>query len=283
LTARGADAQNLRSVTPRQTHHPREVRVAIIRFERSAATVSWIDPTTKLPEVDEVKPNGSATTRTFLTGDAGFRFCNFIDAWIAYDTVAKRVTGFDFSPASRLYRAPSFLGIPSHVFQPKRNKTLAADGVTFGQIVGARTESPEVIGKATGGTVGETLGRVIAGPLGGEIGKRAGGQVGEKAAREISGFPPIWAQLRMKILNDGRFQAELLQYSLFPSLTFYKVQLDATSKQTPNYQRVSVTAKDGFYDAVPSLDKWKKEGWGPIKESGNATGPTAGNPWELQK
>lgn len=244
--------------------------MAIVRHERSAATVSWIDPATKLPEVDKVKPTDPAKTRSFLTGDQGFRFCNFIEAWLSYDTVTRRVTGFDFTPASTLYRAPSFLDIPSHVFEKKTTKTLGADGVSFTQIVGARTESPEVIGGKVGG--------VLSGPILGPVGR----YVGEKVARAVSGFPPIWSELRMKIFNDGRFQAELLRYSLFPSLTFYKVRLDAAGKHTTNYERFNVTSTDAFYDAVPSLDKWKEQGWGPISGA-NSTGPTAGNPWEFKK
>ena len=243
--------------------------MAIIKYERSAATVSWIDPATGLPEVDEVKPTGMTATRMFLTGDAGFRFCNFIDVWANYDTVAKRITGQGFTPASKLYKAPSFAKIPSHVFPQKQDVKLGSEPITFTQIVGARTESPEVIGGTVGGLVG--------GPILGPVGR----YVGEKVAHAVSAFPPIWSQLRLKIFNDGRFQVELLQYSLFPSLTFYKARLDAGGKQTINYDRANVTLKDGFYDAVPNLEKWKTDGWGPIRSSSG--GPTGGNPWELKK
>lgn len=244
--------------------------MASIRYERSAATVSWIDPATKLPEVDKVKPTDPIKTRSFLTGDQGFRFCNFIEAFVSYDTVARRITASDFTLASKLYRAPSYLDIPSHVFEKKTTKVSGADGVTFTQIVGARTESPEVIG----GTVGGLMGGPILGPI--------TRKVGEKVAHAVTGFPPIWSELRMKIFNDGRVQVDLLRYSLFPSLTFYKLRLDAAGKPTTNYDRFNVTLTDVFYDAVPNLDKWKEKGWGPIKGT-TATGPTEGNPWEFKK
>jgi hypothetical protein len=239
--------------------------MAIIRYERSAATVSWIDPATELPEVDQNKPNGPTTTRQFLTGNAGFRFCNFIEAWISYDTAVRAITGYGFNEAtSKIYRAPSFAKIPSHVFPRKPDVGVAGDAVTFTQIIGARTQSPEVIGGIVGGVVGGV----------------AGGYVGEKVAHKVSGFPPIWSQLRLKIFNDGRFEVQLLQHSLFPSLTLYKVRLDGAS-QSNNYDRVSIVGAS-YYDAVPSLENWKKEGWGPVR-GGLISGPTAGNPWGVDK
>lgn len=247
--------------------------MAIIKYERSAAAVSWIDPATGLPEVDNVKPNGLTTTRAFLTGNAGFRFCNFVEVWANYDTVAKSITSHGFTSASQLYKAPSFLKIPSHVYPPKRDVKVGSEPITFTQIVGARTESPEVIGKMVGGTVGD-----IIIPGGGVVGR----YIGEKSARAITGFPPIWSQLRLKIFNDGRFEVELLQHSLFPSLTFYKVLLDTGGKQTNDYDRANVTSGAIFYDAIPNLEKWKTDGWGLVR-GGSGTGPTSGNPWYVQK
>ena len=246
--------------------------MAIIKYERSAATVSWIDPATELPEVDNNKPNGPTATRQFLTGSAGFRFCNFIEAWTNYDTTLKAVTGYGFSLASKIYRAPSFAKIPSHVFTPKQEMSLAGGAATFTQIIGARTQSPEVIGAVAGGAVGGGA----FGPVGGIV----GGYVGEKVAHKVSGFPPIWSQLRLKIFNDGRFEVHLLQHSLFPSLTLYKARLQGAN-QSNDYDRVSIVGAS-YYNAVPSLEKWKNEGWGPVR-GGPISGPTAGNPWSLNK
>jgi len=124
--------------------------MAIIKYERSAATVSWIDPATELPEVDNNRPSDPATTRQFLTGSAGFRFCNFIEAWTNYDSALQAVTSYGFSSASKIYRAPSFAKIPSQVFTPKQAMSLAGGAATFTQIIGARTQSPEVIGGIVG-------------------------------------------------------------------------------------------------------------------------------------
>lgn len=246
--------------------------MAIIKYERSAATVSWIDPATELPEVDNIKPNGPTTTRQFLTGSAGFRFCNFIEAWVSYDTAVRAVTGYGFNEAtSKIYRAPSFAKIPSHVFPRRPDVSVARDAVTFTQIIGARTQSPEVIGGAVGAGVGAGFG-----PVGGVV----GGYVGEKVAHKVTGFPPIWSQLRLKIFNDGRFEVHLLQHSLFPSLTLYKVRLDGAN-QSNNYDRVDIVGAS-YYNAVPSLEKWKKEGWGPVR-GGPISGPTAGSPWGVDK
>ncbi len=239
--------------------------MAFVKYERSAATVSWIDPSTGLPEVDTVKPNNPTTTRSFLTGNAGFRFCNFIDVWANYDTVARTIVGHGFSAASKLYKAPSFAKIASHVFPAKQDVKVGAEPITFTQIVGARTVSPEVIG----GIVGTVAGGIV------------GGWVGEKVAHAVSGFPPIWSELRLKIFNDGRFEVELRQHSYFPSLTFYKVRLDAAGKQTNDYDRANVTSGSSFYDAVPNLKHWEKNGWGSV--SGGGVGPTNGNPWGMQK
>lgn len=237
----------------------------IIKYERSAATVSWIDPATGLPEVDTVKPTNPTTTRAFLTGNAGFRFCNFIDVWANYDTVARTITGHGFTAASKIYRAPSFARIPSHVFPAKQNVRVGVEPITFTQIIGARTESPEIIGGTVGGVVGGLPGRWI----------------GEKVARAVSGFPPIWSELQLKIFNDGRFEVELRQHSYFPSLTFYKVRLNAAGGQTNDYDRANVTSGTSFYDAIPNLEHWKSNGWGPVK--GGGAGPTDGNPWGMQK
>jgi len=238
--------------------------MAIIKYERSAATVSWIDPATELPEVDNNRPSDPATTRQFLTGSAGFRFCNFIEAWTNYDSALQAVTSYGFSSASKIYRAPSFAKIPSQVFTPKQAMSLAGGAATFTQIIGARTQSPEVIGGIVGGVVGGVV----------------GGYVGEKVAHSVSGFAPIWSQLRLKIFDDGRFEVHLLQHSLFPSLTLYKVRLQGAN-QSNDYDRVSIVGAS-YYNAVPSLEKWKKEGWGPVR-GGPISGPTAGNPWGVDQ
>lgn len=248
--------------------------MSILRYTRSAATVSWIDPATGLPEVDNIRPIDPTTTRAFLTGDSGYRFCNFIDIWADYDTVGRSIIGHGFTAASKLYRAPSFAHIPSHVFPVRQNIEVGREPITFTQIVGARTESPEVIGGAVGGVVGGAAG----GPIGGEVGHR----IGRRAARAIKGFPPIWSELRLQLFNDGRTEIDLLRHSYFPSLTFYKVRLGASGTQTSDYDRANVTSGAQFYDAIQNLEHWKRNGWDPLC-GGGAPGPTDGNPWGFAK
>ena len=255
--------------------------MAIIKYERSGALVSWIDPATGLPEVDHTPPTSNTTTRAFLTGKAGFRFCNFIDIWANFDTTNRTIVGHGFTSASGIYRAPSFAKIPSHVFPAARDVKVGSEPITFTQAIGCRTESPEVIGTGVGGVGGTLVGGVF-GPMGSLAGYGAGRHVGGKVAREVTGFPPIWSQLRLKLFNDGRFEVELLQHSFFPSLTFYKVRLDGAGNQTNDYDKVNVTSGAGFYNAVPNLERWKANGWGAIR-GGSGVGPTEGNPYNMHK
>jgi hypothetical protein len=238
--------------------------MAIIRHQRSAATASWIDPATGLPEVDTVRPNNATTTRAFLTGDAGYRFCNFMEVWADYDSIQRRIVRHGFAPASKMYRGPSFAGIESHAFAVSQG-AVGQDPVTFTQIVGARTESPEVIGGLVGG--------IAAGPI--------GRWVGEQAARAITGFPPIWSEIEIKIFGNGSFELKLLRYSYFPSLTLYKVRTGPAGNQSNDYDRVDVTPGTPYYDAIPKLDHWKENGWGALR--GTSPGPTDGNPWSFDK
>jgi hypothetical protein len=257
------------------------MHMAIVKYERSIASVSWIDPVTGLPEVDRNTPNGPLAFRSFLTGDRGFRFCNFLEAYATYDTTARRVVGHGFTTASRLYRAPSFAHLPSQIFTPMRDINVDGESIVFTQIVGARTESPEIIGREAGTIVGGTLGPVVGGIPGLIVGPLVGRYVGKRVAHSYLGFPPIWSQLRLRVFPDGRFTSELMQHSHFPSLTFYEIHVDASGNQTANYWRVDMKPGVAFYNAVPNLDRWKAEGWGPIR--GGGPGPTSGNPWNLQK
>jgi hypothetical protein len=263
--------------------------MAVTTYQRSAATVSWIDPATGLPEVDHNKPNDPVKSRAFLTTDVGFRFCNFIEVWVNYDTVRRTITGHGFSSASGIYKAPSYAKIPSQVYSIQRNVKVGTEPITFTQTLGAKTQSPEVLG-AGGGLVGGAIAGGIAGSFvggvgaipGAIVGGLLGASVGTTGAHAVTGFPPIWSELTVKIFNDGRFQAELGRHSYFPSLTFYKVRLDSSGSQTSDYDRVSIAPGAEYYDAVPNLKHWEENGWGSIR-GGTTSGPTDGNPWKLNK
>ncbi|HEY6528215.1 MAG TPA: hypothetical protein VIZ65_05935 [Cellvibrionaceae bacterium] len=230
--------------------------MALIQYSRSAATVSWIDAATGLPEVDKVAP-GQTVERSFLTGNTGFRFVNFMEVWASYDTKKNTIVSHGFTPASKTYTSPSFADIPSFIFEPIRNVKVGREPITFTQIIGARTESPEKIGG-------------IFGPL------------GNIAASAITAFPPIWSELEIKIYNDGRTEASVLRHSIFPSLTFYKRSLNASgaANEIGPYVKTSFSGA-AYYNAVPNLARWKEQGWGSIK--GGLSGPIGGNPWNMEK
>lgn len=231
--------------------------MATIKYTRSAATVSWIDAATGLPEVDPVAP-GQTVQRSFLTGATGFRFVNFMEVWADYDTNRNTIIGHGFTPASGIYRGPSFAGVPSQVFQPIQQVQVGREPITFKQIIGARTQSPERVGGMLGGPLGNILGSAV------------------------SAFPPIWSEISIKIFNDGRNEDAVLRHSIFPSLTFYTRAINASGapSQTGSYTRTSFSGT-GYYNAVPHLDRWKTTGWGAVRAG--TSGPTGGNPWNMER
>lgn len=231
--------------------------MTMIMYTRSAATVSWIDAATGLPEVDEVPP-GHLVQRSFLTGRSGFRFVNLTEVWARYDDVRNSIVAHGFTPASGIYRSPSFGGIESEVFTPIRAFQVGREPITFIQVIGARTQSPERIGS------------ILCGPL------------GHVAASAASAFPPIWSEVSIKIYNDGRTEASVLRHSLFPSMTFYTRPLHAC--QAPDERGPYICtpfAGNTCYNAVPNLARWRESGWGGVR--GGTSGPTTGNPWNLSQ
>jgi hypothetical protein len=218
-------------------------------FASSCATLSWIDPRTGLPETDVGDP-GTGTTRADIISqrDRYYRFSNFLDAWVRVDD-GGNIVGHGFSAASGMYRSPSFLHIPSQVIGVVRDVKLILYGVIFRQLVGCRTQSPEVIGSGVGGVVGGAFGGIV----GGYVGEKAGGYV----AGKVKGFPPIWTELELTMRADGTASSRLIRHSLFPSNCYYTQQ----AAPTTSYGRVSL------YDGMPNYQNWLDHGWG------------GGNPW----
>jgi hypothetical protein len=285
---------------------------------RSVATMSWIDPRTGLPEVDKRGDPGEQVPRDTILGQLAYRFANFLEAFLRVDKDGK-VLKYGFTEASGMYRNLSFLKIPSEPFDIIRNKPISAgSSVCFSQLVGCRTQSPEIIAESVGS---------IGGPI--------GAQIGREIVEEIMVFPPIWTELEMTIYADGWFEGRLRRHSIFPSLNFYRrretilvggqggMELVYDPRFTevipkPGDVRIAGTKMSlaGFpegqwehevrprgmafsfansefsnadekmydlvseYDAVPNLDTWKKRGWGGL-EAG-ASGPTGGNPWSIK-
>jgi len=253
-------------------------------YTASAAAISWIDSRTGLPEVD-VAPPGPTVLRSFITGNSGYRFANFLDVTVNFDDVRRTIVGQSVTAQNGIYRAPSFAHLPSWNFPVTTNVATGSEPLRFTQNTGARTISPEMIGGAVGAGLGIAGGAWAGGAIGSAggpigtvggavIGAIVGGIAGEITAHQVTGFPPIWSELKISIFNDGRATIELLRHSLFPSLSFY-----VPDPSTPNtYIRTPVAGGATFYDGMPNLARWKAEGWGPMR-GGTTSGPTPGNPW----
>jgi hypothetical protein len=249
----------------------------------SICSLSWIDAMTGLPEHDNAGPPTRIPGRqiTMEGRVLPYRFLNLLEVMLIVD--GSRITSATFTPASKIYRNPSFLDIPPQTFKTFQNVKQQHDCVTFEQTVGARTVSPEVIGQVVG-----TVPPIVEAPPGlGVPISRYTGKLGRAVAHELLGFPPIWTQLSLKVFVDGRSEGQVLSYSLFPSMSFYRLTaVAAASAGGSNIQKVERIA--GFYDrcgapydARANLDRWKTEGWGALQIK--PFGPCKGNPWGYNK
>ena len=229
-------------------------------WTHSVASMSWIDSKTGLPEVDPRDP-GPETTRRSIQANLGYRFANFLEAFIIVDDESGYIVGHGFTPASGIYRSLSFAELPSRFWVPIRSVKLGREPVVFRQIVGAQTKSPEIIGDSFG-------------------------PVGWIAAHEYTGFPPIWTELQLSMYSNGTFDTEILRYSLFPSMNAYReifvFDQDPISGQRFFWQPQGDYARFSRYDAVPHLEEWKRDGWGTINSSATS-GPVAGNPFNVEQ
>ncbi|MEP7049165.1 MAG: hypothetical protein ABJB12_02380 [Pseudomonadota bacterium] len=208
----------------------------------SVATASWIDKRTKLPEVDEHPPPFRAD-RTFITGRRGFRFSHLLEVFVNIDDKSRLITGHGFTPASGIYRGPSYGGLPSEYYEPIRSVRIGQEPIVFNQIIGARTQSPEQIGGMFG-------------------------PVGRAVAHAVKSFPPIWTELELRVYANGRVESSLRHHSLFPSVTFYKQQGEGGSYTTYS-----------TYDARSQLTRWQTAGWGKVVPASGVA--LAGNPYNL--
>ena len=95
--------------------------MAIVTRTFAAASCSWIDSATALPEVDKIPFNGPTVARASLTGNQGFRFCNFTEVWASFDTDSGNVNGQGFSNASGIYTSPSYAKVPSYTYPKFQN------------------------------------------------------------------------------------------------------------------------------------------------------------------
>jgi hypothetical protein len=241
-----------------------------IERTESICTLSWIDGKTGLPENDAEGP-AYRIPGAFLTREDNalkFRFVNLLEARVTVigSSSARTISG-GFTPDSKIYKNPSFAGIASEPFEPKRSVTPLRDRVVFQQTIGARTVSPEVIGQRVGFVLG--IGNAVPIPIARKIGRAA--------AHALQGFPPIWTTLELTMFADGRSEGKVLQHSLFPSMNFY-TRPDVFKGQPRLSSVYQLVGKP--YDAVPELDRWNVHGWGVLHRD---PGPCEGNPWGYNK
>jgi hypothetical protein len=244
-------------IPPRAAAGPFTIQLQ--QYTYSIATFSWIDPRTNLLEVDDGGDPGDVIDRDAILANSGYRFANFLEATISVTNanigqVVLVGNHIGYTKDSGIYRAPSFLGIPSYAYPIKLIEPLhIAGGIEFRQIVGARTQSAEVAASKLGG------------PLGAAI------------AQKIFDLPPIWTDLKLTIRYDGTYSGDLVAYSLFPSLTFYENSM-ATCIGLGSKSACQAFEKKFGYDGMPNYARWYKQGkgWGPL--NGGST-PSEGNPW----
>lgn len=261
----------------------------------SIASLSWIDPKTGLPEVDKKGDPGPTLVKNDVTWGRLYRFANLLE--VQLDISSGAIQNPRFTRESGMYRGPSYMGLDSAPVGMIGRKIIPAgnNAVTFKQIVGCRTESPEKIGRAVGGAVGVgagalggakvgagigTIGGLPGVAVGGVIGTVVGGYVGYVAGREVAelatAYPPIWTELELTVNADGSTSQRVISHSLFPSMTFYALRAvaDSSASNTLFFREV-------FYDGVPNLEKWKKKGWGLANQI-HRSNATEGNPWGME-
>jgi hypothetical protein len=216
----------------------------------AATSLSWIDPMRLFErgviETDFGSPP-SALTKSVAQNGRNCRFSNYIEGIILVEegVIKTRV----FGPDSGMYQRPSFRGTPSQSFPIRRQIFDLHDGVEFRQLVGCRTQAPELVG----GGVGETLLSIF-----GDRMAASGRELGKALARFGPIFPPIWTELSLTVKKDGSHSSRVVCHSLFPSMTYYEGITETA------FERVA----SEYYDGTASrFDDWFLHGWG------------AGNPW----
>ncbi len=243
----------------------------------SVGSISWIDSASPAGShvTDPAPP--AVIAEPFITGLSGFRFSNYLHAWVS-TTDSAHVSGSGFHLNSNIYHGASYRGIPSWSYPMQQNTAhfteSGVEGVEFEQVVGARTISPGVIGGTVGAGVGAAAGAwggakigaaigAFGGPIGAlggaligaGVGALGGYLVGTAVASRVTNFPPIWTKLKLRLRADGNRRCDVVQHSLFPSSSYY-CDLIRWSQ----------------YDALASEQHaWEASGW------------DAGNPWGVSR
>jgi hypothetical protein len=256
-------------------------------FTDSVCTLSWINEKSKLgimrlPENDGSGPSNTIPGNLLTHEDDAlkFRFLNLLEATILVNmSVPRRIVHSDWTPASKIYKNPSYGEIASEAFKTLRRIHPHHDRVVFQQTLGSRTVSPEVIGEMLGGDAAAGADAAVS-PLliPSNIFKPIGQKMGRATGHGILGFPPIWTTIELTLFIDGRSEGKVLRHSLFPSMNFYARPSGSMGKArvVSTYNLVGSS-----YDAVKECDRWFTHGWGTLQD--NASGPCEGNPWQYNK
>ena len=244
-----------------------------VTVDSSIASVSWIDASSPAGGMVSDSPPTSRITENFITGSSGYRFSNYLHAWLkTHDST--HIVNSGFSTNSGIYKSPSFLNIPSRSFPIRRSTNAISragiDGIEFEQTVGARTISAAVIGGGVGvvggmiagakigGAGGAFFGGVgaVPGAIGGAlVGGVTGYFAGTAVANRAVNFPPIWTKMKLKLFANGDKECEVIEHSLFPSQSYY---CDMT--------------RVGVYSALARQQtSWENNGW------------DTGNPWRVSR
>jgi len=271
-----------------------------------AATLSWIDPRTALPEVDVGGEPPATITKADVKSAKFCRFANLMELHLQTNGGGHVMDG-SIAGDSGLFFANSFLNTtPVQVGRIGRKKEKTGGGLSFQQLVGCRTEAPEKIAQTIGGSIGRKIGGTNS--TAEHLGKLVGRELGEWA----QAFPPIWSEIEafvtigdpvatlmeryqsgktrrdMALPTTGGPRAGVVKHSLFPSLSFYVSGLVASPDDAVVLGRVDPTTgylrqgdgNRGSYDGVPRLRSWQGGGgWGSMNADGR--GHYYGNPWSM--
>ena len=252
-----------------------------VRVVYSVASMSWINPRLcqeiRLPEVDQGGDPGMAVPRSAVVGKKVYRFANLLEVEVTIER--GRIVAGQFTPASGMYRSPSFLHIPSVAYSGRRSLTRVGTGLRAVQLTGCATQSPQVIGSAVAtGKVKVLAAALAAGATCGSIAIRPNLQdeeslwahrgndflrwAGCRVAASVSGFPPIWSELELTISSNGCATSRILRHSLFPSVTFYQQDTGQPVAYSRQWQ----------HDGSPECYyHWFQHDWGVVRPvSGNA-------------
>lgn len=216
-------------------------------FTGSAATVNWVHCQSGVGRFIKDRPPQALATSSFFFKPQACRFSNFLNCYLTV-TATGKIENFGFFQDSGIYRAPSFLKLPSQGYTVLQAARIiyheGRAGVEFDQIAGARTLSATLIG----------------GMLGGLLGSLPGFLLGAYLANRLMNFPPIWTHLRLRLMADGQQTISLVGHSLFPCNTLYQRLEDGLYR-----------ASNTFEALQPQQLEWSSTGWG------------ASNPWNITR